>query len=417
MGFMNIDGMTVEFTDEPNILSVIRNANIDLPTLCYHSELSVYGACRLCTVEDDKGRMFASCSERPRDGLSIRTHTPRLIKYRQMILQLLLAAHDKDCTTCIRSGECDLQSLAHRMGVGTSPYKNRHTDYEIDMTSPSIVRNPNKCILCGDCVRVCDDIQGVNAIDFTRRGTKAMVMPAFNKPIGETDCVNCGQCRVVCPTGAISINTNIRVVWEALSDPNTLVFAQVAPAVRVAVGDAFGMAKGENTMGKLVGALHRLGFDDVFDTTYGADLTVMEESKEFLEHIENGGPFPLFTSCCPAWVSFCEKRWPEFVPNLSSSYSPLQMLASVAQEYYSDPQKNGGKKILSVGIMPCTAKKAEILRDDTKRGGKPNVDYILTTEEVITMIKRAGIRFENIDVESTDMPFGIGSGAGEWKLC
>ncbi|MBR1418955.1 MAG: [Synergistaceae bacterium] len=412
MGFMNIDGMTVEFTDEPNILSVIRNANIDLPTLCYHSELSVYGTCRLCTVEDDKGRMFASCSERPRDGLSIRTHTPRLIKYRQMILQLLLAAHDKDCTTCIRSGECDLQSLAHRMGVGTSPYKNRHTDYEIDMSSPSIVRNPNKCILCGDCVRVCDDIQGVNAIDFTRRGTKAMVMPAFNKPIGETDCVNCGQCRVVCPTGAISINTNIRVVWEALSDPNTLVFAQEAPSVRVAVCDDFGMAKGENTMGKLVGALHRLGFDDVFDTTYGADLTVMEESKEFLEHIENGGPFPLFTSCCPAWVSFCEKRWPEFVPNLSSSYSPLQMLASVAQEYYSDPQKNGGKKILSVGIMPCTAKKAEILRDDTKRGGKPNVDYILTTEEVITMIKRAGIRFENIDVESTDMPFGIGSGAG-----
>ena len=239
MGFMTIDGKQVEFTDEPNVLSVIRKADIDIPTLCYHSELSVYGACRLCTVENEKGKTFASCSEKPKDGMVVYTNTPRLMKYRKMILELLLAAHDRDCTTCIKSGECHLQELAHRMGVTTVPYKNRMTHHEIDASSPSIIRNPNKCILCGDCVRMCDNVQAVNAIDFTSRGTSATVAPAFNKLLNTTDCVGCGQCRVVCPTGAISINTNMDPVWEALADPDTKVIAQIAPAVRVAVGDAF----------------------------------------------------------------------------------------------------------------------------------------------------------------------------------
>ena len=412
MGFMTIDGMLVEFTDEPNVLSVIRKAGIDLPTLCYHSELSVYGACRLCTVEDDRGKMISSCSERPRDGMTIRTSTPRLIKYRRMILELLLASHDRDCTTCIRSRECDLQALARRMGVAAVSYEPRVGHHPLDKSSPSIVRNPNKCILCGDCVRVCESVQGVNAIDFAYRGTGAMVIPALDKPMAETDCVNCGQCRVVCPTGAISIHTNITPVWEALADPNVKVFAQIAPAVRVAVAHSFGGERGVNAIGKLVGALHRLGFDEVYDTTFGADLTIIEESKEFLNRLAAGGPFPLFTSCCPAWVSFCEKRWPEFEPNLSTTYSPLIMLASVAQEHFRDPEKNRGKRVLSVGIMPCTAKKAEILRDDTKTHGKPNVDYVLTTTELIEMIRRAGIDFEKVEEESADMPFGIGSGAG-----
>ena len=410
MGKMIIDGMPVEFTDEPNVLSVIRKAGIDLPTLCYHSELSIYGACRLCNVEDDRGRMFASCSEHPRDGMNIKTSTPRLLQYRRLLIELLLASHHRDCTTCVKSGDCDLQKLAHRLGVSSVRWGYKERTHEKDFSSPAIVRDPDKCILCGDCVRVCEGIQGVNAIDFANRGTDAMVIPAFNKNIADTDCVNCGQCRVVCPTGAITINTNIRPVWEALADPNVKVFAQVAPAVRVAVGQAFGGAKGENVMGKIVAALHRLGFDDVYDTTFGADLTILEESKEFLEIFEKGGPFPLFTSCCPGWVSFCEKRWPEFRNNISTSYSPLQMLASVAREYYADPANNEGKKILSVGIMPCTAKKAEILREDLKRGGKQNVDYILTTEELISMIKRAGIRFDLIEGEAADMPFGIGSG-------
>lgn len=412
MGYMTIDGRKVEFTDEPNVLSVIRNADIDIPTLCYHSELSVYGACRLCTVEDERGKTFASCSEPPRDGMVIYTNTPRLMKYRKMILELLLAAHCRDCTTCIKSGECQLQALAHRMGVTTVRFENTKEQYPLDFSSPSIVRDPNKCILCGDCVRMCDNVQSVNAIDFAYRGTKALVTPAFNKKIAETDCVNCGQCRVVCPTGAISINTNIEVIWDFLADKNTKVIAQIAPAVRVAVGDQVGLPRGENVMGKLVNVLHRLGFDEVYDTSYGADLTVIEESEELLERLASGENLPLFTSCCPAWVKFCENRYPDLAKNLSTCRSPQQMFGAVIREYYKDPEKNGGKRIVSVSIMPCTAKKEEILRPESSTNGKQDIDYVLTTTELITMIRKSGIRFENLEIEASDMPFGIGSGAG-----
>lgn len=412
MGYMTIDGRKVEFTDEPNVLSVIRNADIDIPTLCYHSELSVYGACRLCTVEDERGKTFASCSEPPRDGMVIYTNTLRLMKYRKMILELLLAAHCRDCTTCIKSGECQLQALAHRMGVTTVRFENTKEQYPLDFSSPSIVRDPNKCILCGDCVRMCDNVQSVNAIDFAYRGTKALVTPAFNKKIAETDCVNCGQCRVVCPTGAISINTNIEVIWDLLADKNTKVIAQIAPAVRVAVGDQFGLPRGENVMGKLVNVLHRLGFDEVYDTSYGADLTVIEESEELLERLASGENLPLFTSCCPAWVKFCENRYPDLAKNLSTCRSPQQMFGAVIREYYKDPEKNGGKRIVSVSIMPCTAKKEEILRPESSTNGKQDIDYVLTTTELITMIRKSGIRFENLEIEASDMPFGIGSGAG-----
>ena len=412
MGYMTIDGRKVEFTDEPNVLSVIRNADIDIPTLCYHSELSVYGACRLCTVEDERGKTFASCSEPPRDGMVIYTNTPRLMKYRKMILELLLAAHCRDCTTCIKSGECQLQALAHRMGVTTVRFENTKEQYPLDFSSPSIVRDPNKCILCGDCVRMCDNVQSVNAIDFAYRGTKALVTPAFNKKIAETDCVNCGQCRVVCPTGAISINTNIEVIWDFLADKNTKVIAQIAPAVRVAVGDQFGLPRGENVMGKLVNVLHRLGFDEVYDTSYGADLTVIEESEELLERLASGENLSLFTSCCPAWVKFCENRYPDLAKNLSTCRSPQQMFGAVIREYYKDPEKNGGKRIVSVSIMPCTAKKEEILRPESSTNGKQDIDYVLTTTELITMIRKSGIRFENLEIEASDMPFGIGSGAG-----
>ena len=412
MGIMTIDGQRVEFTDEPNVLSVIRKAGIDIPTLCYHSELSIYGACRLCTVENERGKTFASCSEKPRDGMVIYTNTPRLMHYRKLILELLLAAHCRDCTTCIKSGECQLQALAHRMGVTTVRFENTKEQYPLDFSSPSIVRDPNKCILCGDCVRMCDNVQSVNAIDFAYRGTKALVTPAFNKKIAETDCVNCGQCRVVCPTGAISINTNIEVIWDFLADKNTKVIAQIAPAVRVAVGDQFGLPRGENVMGKLVNVLHRLGFDEVYDTSYGADLTVIEESEELLERLASGENLPLFTSCCPAWVKFCENRYPDLAKNLSTCRSPQQMFGAVIREYYKDPEKNGGKRIVSVSIMPCTAKKEEILRPESSTNGKQDIDYVLTTTELITMIRKSGIRFENLEIEASDMPFGIGSGAG-----
>lgn len=412
MGYMTIDGRTVEFTDEPNVLSVIRKAGIDIPTLCYHSELSVYGACRLCTVENERGKTFASCSEPPRDGMIVYTNTPRLMKYRKLILELLLAAHCRDCTTCIKSGECQLQALAHRMGVETIRFENTKEQHPLDFSSPSIVRDPNKCILCGDCVRMCDNVQSVNAIDFAYRGTRALVTPAFNKKIAETDCVNCGQCRVVCPTGAISIHTNTDTVWDLLADKNTKVVAQIAPAVRVAVGDRFGLPKGENVMGKLVNVLHRLGFDEVYDTSYGADLTVIEESEELLNRLEAGENLPLFTSCCPAWVKFCEERYPELAKNLSTCRSPQQMFGAVVREYYKDPEKSGGKRIVSVSIMPCTAKKEEILRPESTTNGKQDIDYVLTTTELIGMIRKSGIRFEDLEIEATDMPFGIGSGAG-----
>lgn len=412
MGYMTIDGRTVEFTDEPNVLAVIRKADIDIPTLCYHSELSVYGACRLCTVENERGKTFASCSEPPRDGMIVYTNTPRLMKYRKLILELLLAAHCRDCTTCIKSGECQLQSLAHRMGVGNIRFENTKEQHPLDFSSPSIVRDPNKCILCGDCVRMCDNVQSVNAIDFAYRGTRALVTPAFNKKIAETDCVNCGQCRVVCPTGAISIHTNTDAIWDLLADKNTKVVAQIAPAVRVAVGDRFGLPKGENVMGKLVNVLHRLGFDEVYDTSYGADLTVIEESEELMNRLESGENLPLFTSCCPAWVKFCEERYPDLAKNLSTCRSPQQMFGAVVREYYKDPEKSGGKRIVSVSIMPCTAKKEEILRPESSTNGKQDIDYVLTTTELIGMIRKAGIRFENLEIEATDMPFGIGSGAG-----
>lgn len=412
MGYMTIDGRTVEFTDEPNVLAVIRKADIDIPTLCYHSELSVYGACRLCTVENERGKTFASCSEPPRDGMIVYTNTPRLMKYRKLILELLLAAHCRDCTTCIKSGECQLQSLAHRMGVGNIRFENTKEQHPLDFSSPSIVRDPNKCILCGDCVRMCDNVQSVNAIDFAYRGTRALVTPAFNKKIAETDCVNCGQCRVVCPTGAISIHTNTDTIWDLLADKNTKVVAQIAPAVRVAVGDRFGLPKGENVMGKLVNVLHRLGFDEVYDTSYGADLTVIEESEELMNRLEAGENLPLFTSCCPAWVKFCEERYPDLAKNLSTCRSPQQMFGAVVREYYKDPEKSGGKRIVSVSIMPCTAKKEEILRPESTTNGKQDIDYVLTTTELIGMIRKAGIRFENLEIEATDMPFGIGSGAG-----
>lgn len=413
MGFMTIDGKKVEFTNEKNILTIIRKAGIDVPTLCYHSELSTFGACRLCTVEDDKGKLFASCSEEPRDGMVIFTNTAKLRKHRKMIIELLLAAHCRDCTTCEKSGDCNLQTLAHRYGVRTVRFDNYKEEVPLDFSSPSIVRDPNKCILCGNCVRVCEELQGIGAINFAERGSDAAVMPAFNKLIAETDCVNCGQCRVFCPTGAITIRHNQTEVWDALSDKNTRVVAQIAPAVRVAVGEAFGMAKGENVMGKVVAVLHRMGFDEVYDTTFSADLTIMEETQEFLNRFTKGEKLPLLTSCCPAWVKFVGDQYPEFKNHVSTCRSPQGMLSALVKEYYRDSANNtDGRKTVMVSIMPCTAKKMEIERPNSYTKGEKDTDYVLTTTELISMIKTTGIRFADLESEATDIPFGFGSGGG-----
>ena len=413
MGTITIDGRKVEFTDEKNLLTVIRKAGIDIPTLCYHSELSTFGACRLCTVEDDRGRTFASCSEEPRDGMVIYTNTGKLKKYRKLIIELLLASHCRDCTTCVKSGDCNLQTLAHRFGVTSVRYSNYREQKPRDFSSPSIVRDPNKCILCGNCVRVCNELQGVGALDFAFRGSEAMVMPAFDKEIAATDCVNCGQCQIFCPTGAISIRHNREAVWEALADPNIRVVAQVAPAVRVAVGSAFGLPKGKSVMGKIVNVLHRIGFDEVYDTTFSADMTIMEESSEFLDRLKTGEKLPLLTSCCPAWVKFVGDQFPEYKEHVSTCRSPQGMMSAVTKEWFRDPANNPeGKKTVMVSFMPCTAKKMEAKRSNSFTHGEQDTDYVITTTELIDMIRMTGIEFAELEPESSDIPFGFGSGGG-----
>ena len=412
MGTITINGKKVEFTNEKNLLTIIRKAGIEVPTLCYQPELSIFGACRLCTVEDDRGRCFASCSEEPRDGMVIYTHTERLRKHRKLIVELLLAAHCRDCTTCDKHGNCTLQNLAYQLGVSTVRFANHREEMPIDRSSYAIVRDPNKCVLCGNCVRVCSEIQGIGVLGFAHRGTDATVVPAFNRNLSETNCVSCGQCRVVCPTGALHIRNCMESVWQALGDPNTRVVAQIAPAVRVAVGEAFGLPKGENSMGKIVAALHRMGFDEVFDTTYTADLTIMEESAEFLDRMLRGEKLPLLTSCCPAWVKFVENEYPEFKQNISTCRSPQQMFSAILKDYYRDEANAKGKKTFVVSIMPCTAKKMESYRDDARTYGEKDTDAVLTTAELIRMIKSHGVSFETMPSEACDMPFGIGSGGG-----
>ena len=412
MGTITINGKKYTFTDEKNVLTIIRKAGIDLPTLCYHSDLSTFGACRLCTVENDRGQCFASCSEEPRDGMVIYTHTERLRRHRKLIIELLLAAHCRDCTTCMKSGECVLQDLAHKMGVREVRFEDYKEFRPIDYSSPSIVRDPNKCILCGNCVRVCSEIQGVGVLGFAHRGTDAEVIPAFNKKLSQTQCVSCGQCRVYCPTGALTIRTHLDEVYEALGDPNVRVVAQIAPAVRVAVGDAFGLPNGTNAMGKVVAALHSMGFDEVFDTSYTADLTVMEESAEFLDRVKNGGKLPLLTSCCPAWVKFVDNEFPEMKENVSTCRSPQGMFSAVIKEYYRDPAHAKGKKTFVVSIMPCTAKKMEAKRPNSFTKGEQDTDIVLTTTELTRMIKNFGIAFDKIEPEACDMPFGLSSGGG-----
>ena len=419
MSYMTINNRRVAFTNERNVLSVIRKSGIDLPTFCYHSELSTYGACRMCVVEDERGRIFASCSEVPRDGMVIYTNTPRLQHHRRMIIELLLASHCRDCTTCAKNGVCTLQKLSRQLGITEVRFENNKKQLPLDTSSECVIRDPNKCILCGDCVRTCEEIQGLGILDFAFRGSRMQVMPAFNRDLAQTDCVGCGQCRAVCPTGAISIKQDVAPVWAALADRNIRVVAQIAPAVRVAVGDKFGIKKGENTLGRLAAALRRIGFDEVYDTNFGADLTVMEESKELVERLKSGENLPLFTSCCPAWVKFCENRYPRFRKNISSCKSPQEMFGALIKEEArmnaAKAAENGEenvKKTVVVSIMPCTAKKAEIRRPEHFTEGEQDVDYVLTTTEITRMIQEAGIDLSQVKPESLDMPFGLASGAG-----
>ena len=410
---MIVDGKKVEFDKEKNVLEVVRKAGINLPTFCYHSELSIYGACRLCIVEDIKGNIFASCSQLPSDGMEIFTNSPKVRKYRKTIIEMILANHDRDCTTCDRTGICELQDLAIRFGIKDVRFDEAGKQHPIDKSSLSIVRNPNKCILCGDCVRVCEEMQGVGALSFAYRGSNMTVTPAFNRDITEVNCVNCGQCRIVCPTGAIIIKNENYKVWEAVNDKSKRVIAQVAPAVRVALGEEFGLEPGRVTIGKIIAALKILGVDEVYDTAFAADMTVIEESKEFVERLTSGERLPLFTSCCPGWVNFAENKFPDIMNNVSTCKSPQQMFGAVIKEYYKQEINNKeGKETIMVSIMPCTAKKAEAAREEFENEGLRDVDIVITTQELALLIKEAGIIFEQLEEEAFDMPFGLASGSG-----
>ncbi len=412
--FMIINGERIPFDKEANILEVVRSAGIDLPTFCYYSELSIYGACRMCIVEDKWGGILTSCSTPPKENMEIKTNTPKLHKHRKLILKLLLSSHCRECTTCSKSKDCRLQDLARRFGItqikfdkSEKAYKN---EFEIDRSSISITRDPNKCIQCGDCVRTCSENQNVGAIDFAERGYDLMVCPAFNDPIAETECVNCGQCAAVCPTAAIVVNNQVDQAWKAIYDQNTRTVIQVAPAVRVALGEEFGIDSGESSMPLIVAALRKLGFDEIYDTAFAADMTVLEESKEFLKKIENGEKMPLFTSCCPAWVQYAEARHKDLMPQISTCKSPMGMFSSVIKE--EARQLGETRKTFNIAIMPCTAKKYEASRRELSLDGIPDTDLVLTTQELANMIWEAGIDFAKLEPEAHDMPFGMYSGAG-----
>ncbi len=411
--YMFIDKIPVEIQGEKNILELVRKAGIDMPTFCYYSELSVYGACRMCMVEDDRGNMHAACSTPPKVGMSVVTNSARLRKYRKNILELLLANHCRDCTTCEKSEGCRLKELARRFYIEDVRFPNGKTEPQKDESSVSISIDHSKCILCGDCVRMCNEVQNVGAIAFSGRGSKMEVSTAFKVPINESNCVGCGQCSAVCPTGAIVVQKNVDRTWAAIYDPDVYVVAQVAPAVRVGVAKALGEENGFMATGKIFAAMRRMGFNRVFDTTTGADMTVVEEGNEFIERLTRGGKLPLFTSCCPAWIRYAENNHPELLENISSCRSPMQMFGSVIKEHYEQLPELKGKKVFSIAVMPCTAKKYEAIRPEFKRpDGSDTIDAVITTQELVQMIREAGIHFDEIEPESPSLPFGGTSGAG-----
>uniref|UniRef100_UPI004027EA6B NADH-dependent [FeFe] hydrogenase, group A6 n=1 Tax=Candidatus Stercorousia sp. TaxID=3048886 RepID=UPI004027EA6B len=409
-----IDGKEVEFTDEPNLLEVIRKAGMNVPTFCYRPDLTSFGACRMCVVEVEGRGIQSSCTMPPEAGLKIHLNTEKTRRIRKTVLELLLANHDRNCLTCEKSGNCELQKYAEEYGIRNIRYPDKELeDYlPIDDSSPSIVRDPNKCILCGACVRACSEFQGHAVLGFANRGSKTLVQPMNGRPLGQVDCVNCGQCAAVCPTGALTIKSDIEQVWKEITNPEKKVVVQMAPATRVAIGEMFGLEPGVNSIGKMNAALRKIGFDLIFDTNFGADLTIMEEATEFLSRLKSGENLPIFTSCCPAWIKYLETEHPDMLHHLSSCKSPMSMLSPVLKTLVPEHFGISRDNMVVVAIMPCTAKKYECKRPELTTNGKPDTDYVLTTQELGRMIKEAGINFNALDTEAPDSPFGEYTGAG-----
>lgn len=410
---VKINGISIDVPKGSTILEAARLAHIEVPTLCFLKEINEIGACRICVVEVKGARsLVASCMHPVSDGMEVNTNSPKVLASRKQNLQLILSDHDRKCLSCVRSGDCELQKLCKDLNVDDETlYEGERNHYDLDYSSAHMVRDNNKCILCRRCSAVCEHVQDVGVIGANNRGFNTNISCAFDMGLGETSCVSCGQCIAVCPTGALYEKDNTDDVFEAINDPDKYVIVQTAPAVRAALGESFGLPIGTNVQGKMVAALRRLGFDKVFDTDFAADLTIMEEATEFLDRVQNGGTLPLITSCSPGWIKYCEHYYPDMIDNLSSCKSPQQMFGAITKTYYAQKMDLDPKDIVTVSVMPCTAKKFEIGRDDQSAAGVPDVDISITTRELARMIDRIGLNFLALPDEEFDDPLGRSTGA------
>jgi len=417
---LKINGMPVSVPAGSTVLDAAKQAGIEIPTLCYLKEINEIGACRICLVEVQEmrgpalgpARMVTACVYPVTEGMSVVTNSPKIIKSRKMNLELLLSNHNKECLSCVRSTTCELQKLCQEYGVDENHFSGAKTETRKDTSSPSIVRDNSKCVLCRRCVAACRNVQGIGVIGANNRGFDTEIGTAMDMPLAETSCVNCGQCIVACPTGALHERDDTDRVFEALADPTKKVYICAAPSVRAQIGECFGYEPGTDTEGKMVAAIRRLGFDGVYDMNVTADLTIIEEATELIGRVQNGGPLPLITSCSPGWIKYCEHYFPEFTENLSTCKSPQQMFGALMKTYYAQREGIDPKDIFFVSAIPCTAKKFEVGRPDQSAAGVPDVDVAITTRELGRMIERAGINFRGLADEKFDTPFSRGSGAG-----
>ncbi len=411
---IEVNGRTVEAHKGEMLLSTLRRAGVHVPTLCHIEGLPPTGACRLCVVEiEGQNGLVPSCAYPVAEGMKVETHSTKAVQARKTIIELLLADHPDDCLYCVRNGNCQLQQLAEELGVRQRRYAGAKTKDHQDVSSPAIERDPEKCILCGKCVRVCEEIQGVSAIDFAGRGSSTRISTSFEKGMNVSSCIFCGQCVMACPTGALREKSSMKQVMEALKDPDKFVVFQHAPAISVTIGEAFGLPAGSDVVGMMTAAMRRLGADRVFDTSFAADLTIMEEGSELVDRVKNGGVLPMMTSCSPAWIKFVEQFYPEFIPNLSTCKSPQQMMGAVIKSYFAEKEGVDPKKIFSVSVMPCTAKKFEAARPEMSNDGVQDIDAVLTTREFARMIKMRGLDLVDLEPEGADTPFGERTTAGK----